>query len=219
MTIYHEELFEVAARDDAERLLALLPADINASDLRNRDGTSLILQCLYSGARKSLEQLCALFPERSFHEAAALGDINRIQALIEGAPGCMNLLSADGWTALHLAAFFGHVDTVRFLLNNGADPHLFSRAFETNIPLQAACASGAVEAALLLVDRTAAVDEAGPSGTTALMIAAQNGLSDVVDALLARGANAHHTDASGKSACDYAKEAGHEGIASRVPTQ
>ncbi|MEO1223905.1 MAG: ankyrin repeat domain-containing protein [Pseudomonadota bacterium] len=216
MSAYHEPLFKAAARGDTERVLALLPADVSASDLRNRDGTSLILQCLYSRAEITLAQLLALFPERPLHEAAALGDAVRVGALIANNQDIVNLLSPDGWTALHLAAFFGHRDTVGILLDGGADPHLLSRAFEINIPLQAACAAGATDAALALVAATTLIDETGPSGTTALMSAAHNGMTDVVDALLAKGAELARLDTAGKSARDYAVEAGHQDLADRL---
>lgn len=216
MSAYHEPLFAAAARDDTERVLALLPADVSASDLRNRDGTSLILRCLYSRAETTLAQLLALFPERPFHEAAALGDADRVGALIADNRDIVNLLSPDGWTALHLAAFFGHRRTVAVLLDGSADPHLFSRSFEVNIPLQAACAAGATDAALALVAATTLVDETGPSGTTALMSAAHNGMTDVVDALLAKGADTARTDTAGKAAQDYATEAGHQDLADRL---
>ena len=216
MSAYHEPLFEAAARDDTERVLALLPAEVSASDLRNRDGTSLILQCLYNRAETTLAQLLALFPNRPLHEAAALGDTDRVGALIAANRDIVNLLSPDGWTALHLAAFFGHRRTVGILLDGGADPHLLSRAFEVNIPLQAACAADATDAALALVAATTLIDETGPSGTTALMSAAHNGMADVVDALLAKGAEPSRRDTAGKSARDYAVEAGHQDLSDRL---
>lgn len=213
MSAYHEPLFEAAARDNTERVLALLPAEVSASDLRNRDGTSLILQCLYNRAETTLAQLLALFPERPFHEAAALGDTDRVATLIAENRDVVNLLSPDGWTALHLAAFFGHRRTVAILLDSGADPHLLSHACEVNIPLQAACAAGAADVALALIAATTLIDETGPSGTTALMSAAHNGMTDVVDALLAKGADPSRRDTAGKSARDYAVEAGNQDLA------
>jgi len=216
MTVYHDELFDVAARDDPEKLLALLPAGTSPSDLRNREGTTLVLHCVYSGARNVLEQLAALFPQRSLHEAAALGQRERVMAPVDGDDSAINLLSADGWTPLHLAAFFGHAETVQALLDRGADPHVFSRGFEINLPVQAACAAGASAAALSLISATISVDETGPSGTTALMSAAHNGLVKVIDALLAKGADPSRRDAAGKSAGDYAGEAGHRNLARKL---
>ncbi|MEM7444231.1 MAG: ankyrin repeat domain-containing protein [Pseudomonadota bacterium] len=219
MTVYHDELFEVAARDDPERLLPLIPAIDRISEIRNRDGTTLLLHCLYCGARRNIEQLVAQFPDLSLHEAAALGQQDQIEVLADRDPLCINLLSGDGWTALHLAAFFGHEAAVRTLLAQDADPHLLSRSFEVNIPLQAACAAGALAAASLLVDATTAIDETGPGGTTALMSAAHAGMEEIVDALLEKGADPSRKNKEGKTASDYAVEARHKAIALRLASK
>jgi ankyrin repeat protein len=37
----------------------------------------------------------------------------------------------DGWTSLHLAALFGHIDFMRLLLDRGANPHARDNFGET----------------------------------------------------------------------------------------
>ena len=61
----------------------------------------------------------------------------------------------DGWTPLHLAAFFGHLDAAARLLEAGASLAAVSRNSLTNTPLHAAVAGGRVEVALF-ADRCAA---------------------------------------------------------------
>lgn len=40
-----------------------------------------------------------------------------------------------GETALHIAALFGKVDSVEYLLRSGADPHVVSLHYETPLDL------------------------------------------------------------------------------------
>jgi uncharacterized protein len=61
--------------------------------------------------------------------------------------------------------------------------------------------------AKLLLDHGARIDAADNRGRTALMIAAEAGHLEMVDLLIARGANRSLRDASGKSALDLARTA------------
>ena len=54
-------------------------------------------------------------------EASALGSLDRISSLLQKDPGLAGAFSADGFTPLHLAAFFGHSSAARVLLDRGAD--------------------------------------------------------------------------------------------------
>jgi hypothetical protein len=68
-------------------------------------------------------------------EAAAAGGVQRIDALVATAPWTIQSLSADGWTAVHLAAFVGRDAAVIRLLELGADARQWARAFETNLAI------------------------------------------------------------------------------------
>ena len=67
----------------------------------------------------------------------------------------LNAFAYDGWTPLHLAAFFGHLDAARALIDAGADIDAFSRNGLTNTPLHAATAGRHGDVALLLVEHGA----------------------------------------------------------------
>ena len=88
-----------------------------------------------------------------------------------------NLLSmADdehGRTRLWKACYDGHVDTVRLLLDRGAE---VDRANQNGLtPLLTACFRGHVDVALLLLENGAEVDKAEEHGQTPLDLAAHQG--------------------------------------------
>jgi ankyrin repeat protein len=212
------DVFAAAKADDPERLLACLPSDVSPCALRTSDGISLLLFCLYNGLRRNVVALIARSAPLPLHEAAALGDDDAVAAALARAPDALHLLSPDGWTALHLAAFFGHAATVALLLARGADPDLWSRAFEHNLALHAACAGRSEKAAVVqaLIAVTRDLDARQGSGWTALMLAAANGMAASVQLLLAAGADWTLANDAGQTALDLAREHGHTSIAERL---
>ena len=109
-------------------------------------GLSPILQARYESREEDLAELLAAEPELDVFEAAAVGDTERLRGLLETDPRSAADWSADGFTALHLAAYFGHIDGVRLLLEHGALPGAVARNALEVQPLNSAAASRVVEA-------------------------------------------------------------------------
>jgi ankyrin repeat protein len=209
--------FDFAAADDAAGLMAALPKGAESFSLRNENGETLYLFSLYRGRAKCAEAL-AKRGRLSLHEAAAAGDTARVEECLKAAPWGLNTLSADGWTALHLAGFFGRDDTLLRLLALGADPLQWSRAFDHNLALHAAASGGCIGKAAF-VKMLAATGNANvqtKQGVTALMSAAANGSAEFVDLLLAAGADPKIKLPDGKTAADFARERGHTDLAKRL---
>ena len=204
------ELIHNDAREAAARLVAQHPAVARA---RTADGVSVLLHAVYHGRREIAELLDAGGAERDIFNAAGLGKCERLRELLAADPHAHGAYSSDGWTPLHLAAFFGHVEAVVLLTGRGADVGAVSRNAQANQPLHAACASGRTEAALALIEAGADPGYSA-AGYTPLSIAASSGLLPVVQALLARGADPAVVDRYGKTACDYARERGHAAVES-----
>jgi ankyrin repeat protein len=213
-----DPIFAAAKSDDPAPLLAALPPDASPFALRDRDGVSLLLHCLYNGARRNVAALIGRGAPLPLHEAAALGDDAAVAAALTRAPDALHLLSPDGWTALHLAAFFGHASTVALLLARGADPMLWSRAFEHNLALHAACAGRTEKAEVVraLIAVTRDLDARQGSGWTPLMLAAANGMAAAVHLLLAAGADWTLANDDGHTALDLARAHSHTSIAERL---
>jgi ankyrin repeat protein len=210
-----DSLFALVAADDIATLEpALKGADL--ARLHNDAGESLYRFALFHGHAKAAEAIKA---QGGFglHDAALTNGVARIDALLKEAPWAIDLLSPDGWTALHLAAFFGADAAVLRLLALGANARIMGRAFEQNLALHAACAGRRIGKAAMaqLITATGDPDALQKQGYTALAIAAGNGFSEAVDALLAAGADrARKVD--GKTAVDFARERGHADLAARL---
>ncbi|HWD28908.1 MAG TPA: ankyrin repeat domain-containing protein [Rhizomicrobium sp.] len=138
------DLFALAAADDAQALAAALTgADLTR--LHNAGGESLYRFSLFHGHAKCADAIRThggLGP----HDAALADDVGRLEQLFKAAPWSIDLLSPDGWTALHLAAFVGANEAVTALLSLGANARIMGRAFEQNLALHAACAGGGWDA-------------------------------------------------------------------------
>jgi ankyrin repeat protein len=212
-----KRLFALADADDVEGLRAALGSNLESFNVHSESGETLYLHCVFRGKAKctaALEKRGRL----SLHEAALAGDAARVDALAQAAPWSVDTLSADGWTALHLAAFLGRDAALEGLLAHGADARIFSRATEQNLPLHAAAAGRKLGKAAFakLIVATGEPDALQKQGLTALMIAAGNAFTDAVDALLAAGADRHLKAPDGKTAADFARERGHTALAERL---
>jgi uncharacterized protein len=210
-----DDLFALAESGDAQKLAAALK-DADLARLHNAAGESLYRFALFHGHAKSAEAVRThgtLGP----HDAALTDDVGRLEAPIKAAPWSIDLLSPDGWTMLHLAAFVGADAAVALLLEMGANARVMGRAFEQNLALHAACAGRRLGRAAFdrLIAATGDPDARQKQGYTALAIAAGNGFEVAIDALLAAGAD-RTIRIDGKSAADFARERGHAELAKKL---
>ena len=114
-----------------------------------------------------------------------------------------------GETALMLAAANGDLALVKLLVDRGAKINLSGWN-----PLTYAAWRGQTEVVKFLLDKGADIDAAGPSGVTALMMAARGGYFDTVKLLLWEVADPNIKSDSGATALEWALKAGNTDIAS-----
>ncbi len=146
--------------------------------------------------------------------AAASGDVLALSALVEKHPALINKRRTDGWTALHLAGFFGHVDVMRYLLAHGAHTEVRSDNPTSNMPLHAAIAGAAnSEAVALLLDAGADANSVGGHGVTPLHLAGARGTREIADQLLAHDADVSARMDDGALASDLAATREHPEVA------
>ena len=93
-----------------------------ASDCRAMaDDASPIMQALYRGDRDEAARLGAQAAELDVFEAAALGDVERLQAILDEDRDAAGAWSPDGFTALHYAAYYDGPEATHLLIEHGAD--------------------------------------------------------------------------------------------------
>jgi ankyrin repeat protein len=153
---------------------------------------SPLMEALYAGKTDEAHALASARSDLDVFEAAAIGDVDRLRALLDADPALAGAWSEDGFTALHFAAFFGHPEAAKLLVERGAD--LEARSTNTQFaldaaPLHSASAAGQLEVCEVLLEAGADVNAVQHGGYTALLDAAANGNAELVALLLERGAD------------------------------
>ena len=152
-----------------------------------------ILLALYKGERDRAVELAAEAGTLDGFEAAALGDAARVKELLREDPELAKAWTADGFTALHYAAFFGSPEAVRALVAAGADLEARSTNQEfapEATPLHSAVAAGRMDNAETLLEAGADPNARQHGGFTPLMEAEQRGDLDLAELLVRHGAYA-----------------------------
>jgi ankyrin repeat protein len=174
---------------------------------------SPILDALYHGHADDAQRLAnEAGASLNIHEAAAMGAVPRLAQLLAEEPTAVNAWATDGFQPLQLAAFFGRREAAEHLLARGGDVKTASQNSFKVTALHAALAGPAPEIARSFIAAGADVNAVQQDGVTPLHEAAANGRLDLVQLLIERGADIAARDAKGRSAVDFAGEAGHTAI-------
>ena len=192
-----------------ERVKAMVSADPTLIDARGRTGESAILTAVYHRQKEIVNLLVARGASLSLFEAAAAGEVERVERLVSGDPSTVNTYSADGWTPLHLAAFFGHTKIAELLLHAAADVAARSRNPNGNTALHAALAGNHKMVAGLLIGHGADVNASDTEGWRPLHLAAHNNNVDVIKTLIAQGADVVAQNGAGLTPLSLAQEKNH----------
>lgn len=201
---------------DAVAVRALIDVDPALAMARDDAGVSVLMLARYRWDDDLVAAIRSAGAPLDVFEAAALREDGRLSELLADDPALARTWSADGFTALHYAAFFGGEAVARRLLDAGADPDAVSRNPMEVRPLHSAVAGSRASVALALIAAGADVNVTQRHGWTPLQGAAEHGLTDVVDALLAAGADPAATTDDGVDAASLAESKGHEAIAARL---
>jgi uncharacterized protein len=208
----------VALVDDGDTpaVRAALASEPGLASARGADGVSALLHARYRHDRATLDALLEADPDMDVFDAAALGHLDRLRHRLEEDPGCATALASDGFTALHLAAFFGKVEAARELLAAGASSHTYGTNGLANQPLHAAAAGRHLEVCRLLLAAGADVNASQHGGFTPLHQAADHGDVEMVELFLSAGADPRVTLPDGRTPTDLAEANGHADVARRL---
>jgi ankyrin repeat protein len=152
-----------------------------------------LFEAIRAGDVSRVAALVEADPSLAIFAASIQGDTVRIEELLAANRSLISAVSTDGWTPLHLAAFFAKKDAVRVLLNNGATVNARSTNAMENTPLHAAAAGRDADTAKLL-----------------LHAAAQNGDVEMARALIASGADVQARAENNQNALDLALTKGQQ---------
>jgi serine/threonine-protein phosphatase 6 regulatory ankyrin repeat subunit A len=137
------------------------------------------------------------------HMTAVNGRFTRAQTLINNGA---NVLCADqdGNTAVHIAARYGHELLINTLVQHGAD--VSRPGVQGMLPVHMAAMNGYLDCfkKLVVLMPTFNIDTVDDLGRTCLHAAACGGNLDIVDLLLASGADCNLFDNDGRTALHYA---------------
>ena len=154
------KLFALIDAGDADALTEALSDDPELAGERNAEGLSPVLHALYIGKADLVDPILDANPPLDVFDAAAVGRTRGLEELLEGEPALVSAWSPDGFTALHLAAYFGQEDAARLLVERGADPRVLSRHRELQVaPVQSAAAGGHDSIVQLLLENGARLDD------------------------------------------------------------
>ncbi|TXH03781.1 MAG: ankyrin repeat domain-containing protein [Nevskiaceae bacterium] len=188
---------------------AALERDASQATAELPGGLTPLMFALYHGAH-DIAGLLRAFRPLSVHEAAAFGDAGAVADHVRADAALLTAYSPDGWTPLHLAAFFGQRDAALVLIGLGAPLDAVSENPMRNTPMHAAIAGAAGESlAPLLIALGADVHHVGGTNVTALHLAASRGFEGLCKLLLARGVDRLAKTEDGKTAAEIARDRSH----------
>jgi len=211
----HEELLLAIEEQDVEAALAVLRKSPSRAETRDANGVSALMLALYRGMDPVVERIRSLRALDLF-EASALGDLDRVDALLMQDPAAAGGFSGDGFTALHLAVFFKRIDVADRLLRSGADVNAVARNATRVRPVHSAAATREAAVVCFVLERGADPDVQQEGGYTALHAAAMQCNVEMAEAIVTAGADLAIVDDKGRTAYDYARDAGCEPLLAQL---
>ena len=211
-----QDLIDAVNADDEARVAELVAADPALAAARDRDGVSALMLSRYRFHRPTTDALLAVDPDLDVFEATALGYIDRLHERLEEDRWRARAFSADGFTALHFAGFFGKPEAAKALLEAGAEVNAYSTNELQVQPLHSAAAGRHIEVCRVLIAAGAEINATQRHGWAPLHSAAQHGDIEMVELFLSAGADPAAANDDGATPADVADEEGHVDVARRL---
>jgi uncharacterized protein len=197
---------------NTETVRSIITANPTVASARDPQGVSAVMHAIYRSRKDIISILLAVHSGLDIFEAAALGQTQRVSELLSQSPSFVNDYSADGFTALHFAAYFLQPAVANVLIEQHANVAAVAKNPTKVTPLHSAASSRNVAVVRQLLEHGAPANARQQAGWTPLHAAAQNGDLETLDLLLLHGADPKSRNDDGKTPADLAQEKGHEQI-------
>ena len=198
------DLLAAVKAGDADTVARVLRTDPSLAGA-DEDGISAVRVALYHRKAATLEVLLQHSPPLDGLDHAALGWTEELRHDLARDPELVTRRSADGFTALHYACFFGGAPAAGALLVAGADPDAVADNPTQVHPLHSAAAARDAEAVRVLLEAGADPDARQAGGFTALHAAAQADDAATAALLLQHGADPALRNDAGADAAGIAR--------------
>ncbi|KAK9409106.1 DNA-binding protein RFXANK [Crotalus adamanteus] len=146
----------------------------------------------------------------SIHQLAAQGELILLKESLRKGENLLNKPDERGFTPLMWASAFGEIETVRSMLDWGADPHVLAKERESALSL--ASTGGYTGIVTLLLEKAVDINTYDWNGGTPLLYAVRGNHAKCVEALLAHGADLTTEADSGYTPMDLAVALGHKKV-------
>src|SRR5262245_54995476 len=115
-----KDLLDAIVSGDLQAVRSIIKQDPTAVQAITETGESALILAVYRNRTEIAEMLVAAGAPMNIYEASAMGKKEKITELLQSQPDLIYSYSHDGWTPLHLAAFFGHREAIELLIQRGA---------------------------------------------------------------------------------------------------
>ena len=218
MTEQIDAVIDRIKKGQNELLKESLDSNPGLADQKTKDGVSLLLFAKYCRNENAVELIKKVRSNLDVYEAVCTGDKDLVQTLIESNPGLIERPSADGFSVLGYACFFGEESIARYLVDRKADVNkASSNAFKV-APLHSACSISHYGLAELLLRHGADVNATQQGGFTPLHAAASQRQPALVMLLLQHGANPDAKTENGDTPISLAEKKNFQETAEMIRT-
>ena len=204
-----QELFDAIKAgkgDDVNRLIRDNPTLLKS---RDASGASPLLVAIYHQKHDIAKALADASGSIDIFEAAALGRVDRIKQLLRDDPALASAYAPDGFPAVGLAAFFGHLDAAKALIAAGADIHAAAKNALKVQAIHAAVASKNLDIVRTVLEAGADPNAAQQQGFRPMHESGSTGSRELAELLMKYGGDPTLKNDDGKSTITFAREKGH----------